>query len=73
MDLVDYVLATGDVALSACRIGLDAWKALGCRDAGRVALRAGMRSLKYDGLSKVNAGVTTAGEVITLLFAGDEN
>ena len=39
----------------------------------RVALRAGMRSLKYDGLSKVNAGVTTAGEVITLLFAGEEN
>jgi len=39
----------------------------------RLALRGGMRSLKYDGLSKVNAGVTTAGEVITLLFAGDEN
>ncbi len=39
----------------------------------RVALRTGMRSLKYDGLLKVNAGVTTAGEVITLLFAGEEN
>ncbi|NLO05289.1 MAG: Flp pilus assembly complex ATPase component TadA [candidate division WS1 bacterium] len=38
----------------------------------RVALRNGMRSLKYDGLSKVNAGVTTAGEVITLLFAGED-
>jgi len=39
----------------------------------RIAIRGGMRSLKYDGLSKVNAGVTTAGEVITLLFAGEEN
>ncbi len=39
----------------------------------RVALRGGMRGLKYDGLSKVNAGVTTAGEVITLLFAGEES
>ncbi len=39
----------------------------------RLALRGGMRSLKYDGLSKVNAGVTTAGEVITLLFAGEQN
>lgn len=39
----------------------------------RTALRGGMRSLKYDGLSKVNAGVTTASEVITLLFIGEEN
>ena len=38
----------------------------------RTALRSGMRSLKYDGLSKVNAGVTTASEVITLLFVGEE-
>ncbi len=38
----------------------------------RIALRGGMRSLKYDGLAKVNAGVTTASEVITLLFAGEE-
>ncbi len=39
----------------------------------RIALRSGMRSLKYDGLSKVNAGVTTASEVISLLFVGEEN
>ncbi len=39
----------------------------------RVALRGGMRSLKYDGLAKVNAGITTASEVITLLFIGEEN
>ena len=38
----------------------------------RIALRSGMRSLKYDGLSKVNAGITTASEVITLLFVGEE-
>ncbi|MEA3401085.1 MAG: ATPase, T2SS/T4P/T4SS family [Armatimonadota bacterium] len=38
----------------------------------RIALRSGMRSLKYDGLSKVNAGITTAAEVLTLLFAGEE-
>jgi type IV pilus assembly protein PilB len=38
----------------------------------RVALRGGMRSLKYDGLAKVNAGITTASEVITLLFVGEE-
>ncbi len=39
----------------------------------REALRGGMRSLKYDGLSKVNAGITTASEVITLLFVGEES
>lgn len=39
----------------------------------RIALRGGMRSLKYDGLAKVNAGITTASEVITLLFVGEEN
>ncbi|MFW5867628.1 MAG: GspE/PulE family protein [Armatimonadota bacterium] len=38
----------------------------------RIALRGGMRSLKYDGLAKVNAGITTAAEVITLLFVGEE-
>ncbi len=38
----------------------------------RLALRSGMRSLKYDGLAKVNAGITTAAEVLTLLFAGEE-
>jgi type IV pilus assembly protein PilB len=36
-----------------------------------VALKSGMRSLKYDGLSKVNGGVTSAREVIGVMFAGD--
>lgn len=39
----------------------------------RIAIRAGMRTLKYDGLAKVNAGITTASEVVTLLLAGEEN
>jgi len=39
----------------------------------RIAIRGGMRTLKYDGLAKVNAGITTASEVVTLLFAGEEN
>lgn len=39
----------------------------------RIAIRGGMRTLKYDGLAKVSAGITTAGEVVTLLFAGEEN
>ncbi|MGD9496316.1 MAG: GspE/PulE family protein [Armatimonadota bacterium] len=39
----------------------------------RIAIRGGMHTLKYDGLAKVNAGVTSAAEVITLLFAGEES
>jgi type IV pilus assembly protein PilB len=37
----------------------------------RIALRTGMKSLKYDGLSKVNAGITTAAEVISIMFASE--
>ncbi len=40
-------------------------------DLRKIALRHGMKSLKYDGLSKVNAGMTTASEVIAILFAAD--
>ena len=35
----------------------------------KIGLRHGMKSLKYDGLSKVNAGITTASEVVAILFA----
>jgi D-alanine-D-alanine ligase len=39
-ELVEYTLATGTMGVAACRTALDAWKALECRDAGRVDLRA---------------------------------
>jgi len=38
----------------------------------RIALKAGMRSLRYDGLAKINAGITSAHEVAGIIFGGDE-
>ncbi len=38
-DLVTYTLAKGGVAKECKQIALDAWRALGCRDAGRIDLR----------------------------------
>jgi len=37
----------------------------------QVALRSGMKSLKYDGLMKVHQGITSAAEVAKVMFAGD--
>jgi len=39
-ELVDYVRVDDEDAREACRLGLAAWRGLGCRDAGRVDLRA---------------------------------
>jgi D-alanine-D-alanine ligase len=39
-DLVNYILVDDEQAREACRLGLAAWCGLGCRDAGRVDLRA---------------------------------
>ncbi|MCB9832952.1 MAG: D-alanine--D-alanine ligase [Planctomycetes bacterium] len=39
-ELVEYVLADGDFAAAAARTALRVWRALGCRDGGRVDLRA---------------------------------
>jgi type IV pilus assembly protein PilB len=36
-----------------------------------IALRSGMKSLKYDGLMKVHQGITSAAEVAKVMFAGD--
>ncbi|MBU0609527.1 MAG: GspE/PulE family protein, partial [Armatimonadetes bacterium] len=37
----------------------------------QVALRGGMKSLKYDGLMKIHQGITSAAEVAKVMFAGD--
>jgi len=37
----------------------------------QIALRSGMKSLKYDGLMKVHQGITSAAEVLKVMFAGD--
>jgi len=39
----------------------------------QAAVRGGMRTLRYDGLSKMNAGVTSASEVIKVMMLGEED
>jgi len=39
----------------------------------QTALKTGMKSLRYDGLSKINAGVTSASEVCKVLLFGEED
>ena len=39
IDLVDYTLAQGIIAEQCNKVALDAWKILGCEDAGRVDVR----------------------------------
>ena len=38
----------------------------------RCAIQNGMRSMKYDGLSKVNAGITTASEVVRVMLSTED-
>lgn len=46
-ELVEYRLATDPDAQAACAIALDAWRVLGCRDAGRVDVRFGADGHPY--------------------------
>jgi type IV pilus assembly protein PilB len=38
----------------------------------QAAIRSGMKTMRYDGLSKMNAGMTSAGEVIKVLLGGED-
>ncbi len=38
----------------------------------QIAIKTGMRTLKYDGLAKIHNGITSAHEVAGVMFAGDE-
>ena len=42
-ELVKYTIARGRIAKEACALALAAWRGLGCRDAGRVDVRADAR------------------------------
>jgi len=44
-DLVEYRLVKGEILQQASRTALAAWKGLGCRDAGRIDLRADERNV----------------------------
>lgn len=39
----------------------------------QISIKAGMKTLKYDGLAKIHSGITSAHEVAGVMFAGDEN
>ncbi|MGQ9732884.1 MAG: GspE/PulE family protein [Candidatus Zipacnadales bacterium] len=39
----------------------------------QAAIKQGMKTLRYDGLSKINAGITSASEVIRVMLGGDED
>jgi type II secretory ATPase GspE/PulE/Tfp pilus assembly ATPase PilB-like protein len=38
----------------------------------QAAIRNGMRTMRYDGLSKMNAGMTSASEVIKVMLGGED-
>lgn len=38
----------------------------------QAAIRGGMKTLRYDGLSKINAGITSASEVTRVLLGGED-
>ncbi|NLJ35537.1 MAG: Flp pilus assembly complex ATPase component TadA [candidate division WS1 bacterium] len=39
----------------------------------QISIKAGMKTLKYDGLAKIHSGITSAHEVAGVMFAGDED
>ena len=44
---VHYTLAEDALGASACKLALNAWRALGCRDGGRVDVRADQNSIPH--------------------------
>ncbi len=68
-ELVTYRLVDDSLAREACALALDCWRALGCRDAGRIDLRTGADGRVY--LLEVNplAGMHPQHSDLPILWA----
>lgn len=44
-EYVDYIVPTGEISEKVCKLALDSWKGLGCRDGGRVDIRLDAKNI----------------------------